>query len=92
MLVPRRDLNGRHPDTAQCAMGEERKRQRLAEEETREILEQAFEAYGGPINNVSAFRYLGRVLTVGDDDWMAVVGNLGKAQESWGRLSQVLGR
>ena len=30
-----------------------------------------------------AFRYLGRVLMAGDDDWLAVVGNLGKARKSW---------
>ena len=28
----------------------------------------------------------------GDNDWLAVVGNLGKAQKSWGRLSRVLGQ
>ena len=27
-----------------------------------------------------------------DDDWLVVVGNPGKAQESWGRLSRVLGQ
>ena len=27
-----------------------------------------------------------------DDDWPAVVGNLGKARRIWGRLSRVLGR
>ena len=58
----------------------------------RESSERAFEAYGEPIHNVSAFRYLGRVLTAGDDDWLLVVGNLGKAQKSWGRLSRILGR
>ena len=41
-------------------------------------MERAFEAYGEPIKNVLNFKYLGRVLTVGDDDWIAVVGNLGK--------------
>ena len=45
MQVPRRVLNGRHPGTAQCAKGAERKRRRLAEAETRENLERAFEAY-----------------------------------------------
>ena len=45
ILVPRRALNNRHPVTAQCARGAERKRRRLAEAETREISEQAFEAY-----------------------------------------------
>ena len=50
MLVPRQALNGRHPDMAQCAKGVERKRRRLAEAETRGILERAFGAYGEPIN------------------------------------------
>ena len=31
------------------------------------------------------------MLTAGDDDWLAVVGNLGKARKSWGRLSRILG-
>ena len=39
---------------------------------------------------MSAFKYLGRVLTAGDDDWLAVVGNLGKARKSWGWLSWIL--
>ena len=80
MLVPQRSLNGRHLATSQCARGAERKRRRFAEADTREILERAFEAYGEPIQNVSEFRYLGRVLTAVDDDWIAVVGNLGKAR------------
>ena len=92
MLVPRQALNGRHLATTQCARGSDRKRQRLAEAETRESSEQAFEAYGEPINNVSAFRYLGRVLMAGDDDWRALVCNLGKARKSWGRFSWVLVR
>ena len=32
------------------------------------------------------------MLTAGDDDWLAVIGNLGKARKSWGGLSRVLGR
>ena len=32
-------------------------------------------------------------MTAGDNDWLAVVGNLAKARKSWGgRLSRVLGR
>ena len=30
------------------------------------------------------------MLTAGDDDCLAVVGNLGKARKSWGRLSWIL--
>ena len=32
------------------------------------------------------------MLTAGDDDWLPVVVNLGKARWSWGRLSRVLVR
>ena len=56
----------------------------------REISERAFKAYGEPLENVTEFRYLERVLTAGDDDWLAVVGNLVKARNIWGRLSQIL--
>ena len=68
MLVPRRSLNGRHPGTAQCKKGAEWKRRWLAEVETQDSLERAFEAYGEPIKNVSAFKYLGRVFMAGDYD------------------------
>ena len=92
MQVPWRELNGRHPGTAQCIKGAERKRQRLAESETRENSEQALKAYGEPIKSVSEFKYLARILLATDDDWPSVVGNLGKARRSWRRLSRVLVR
>ena len=65
---------------------------KLEEIETRENLEQSFEAYGVPIELVSEFRYLGRILRATDDDWPAVVENLWKARRSWERLSRVLSR
>ena len=55
MLFPRRDLNGHHPATAQCARGAEQKRQQLAEAEARESSERSFKEYGKPIKNISAF-------------------------------------
>ena len=76
--------------TAQCEKVVERKRRRLAEKKTRENLERVFYAYGKPIEAVSEFRYLGRLLTATDDDWPAVAGNIKKAQGSWGRLARVL--
>ena len=90
MLVPRRALKVRHPDTAQCARGADWKRRRIADTDPRESLKRAFEAYGDTLENVAAFRYLGWVLTAGKDEWLAVVGNLGKARKSWGRLSRIL--
>ena len=67
MLVLWRTLNVRHPATAQCARGAEQKRRRLEEEELRESTERAFEVYGAPLENVTAFKYLGQVTTAGDD-------------------------
>ena len=84
VMVPRRALTGRHPATAKCARGAERKRRWLAETELRESLERAFEAYMEPLENVTTFRYLGQVLTAGDYDWLAEVDNIGKARKSWG--------
>ena len=62
----------------------------LAEHELRASTEREFEAYGTPLKNVTAFKYLGRVMTAGDDDWPALVGRLHKRRKSWGRLSRIL--
>ena len=50
-------------------------RRQLVEAELRESSERAFEAYRDR-----------QVLTEGDYDWLSVLGNLGKARKSWGRL------
>ena len=55
MLVPWRDLNGRHPATEQCARVAERKRGGITEAELRESLERAFETYGDPLEKVTIF-------------------------------------
>ena len=83
---------GRHLGTAQCKKGAERKRRRLAETETQENSEREFHAYGKPMEAVSEFQSLGRLLTATDDDWPAVAGNIRKSRVSWGRLARVLGR
>ena len=62
--------------------GADRKRRRLAEKETRENLERTFHAYGKPMEAVSEFCYLGRILMATDDDWPAVAGNIRKARLS----------
>ena len=92
MQVPQRALDRRHPGTAQFLKGAEQKRRQMAETEMRENSERAFEAYGAPIETVTEFKYLGRIMTATDDDWLAVVGNLEKARQNLGCLSRVLGR
>ena len=42
------------------------------------------------METVMVFRYLGWVLTAGDNYWIAVVGKLGKARKSWGQLLRIL--
>ena len=53
-------------------------------------MDRAFEAYGNPLENVTAFKYLGLVMTAGGGDWPAVVGNPWNARKSWGRLLRIL--
>ena len=64
----------------------------MAEAELMEITERAFEAYGKPIETVTTFKYLVRVMTAGDDNWPSVAGKLVKARKSWGRLERILSR
>ena len=54
----------------------------------REIMERAFQDHGEPLENLTAFRYLGWVMTAGNDVWPVVVGNLKKARKSWRLLIQ----
>ena len=56
----------------------------------REILERSFQAYGAPLKILTAFKYMGRVMTSGYDDWPAVAVNLHKARKGWGRMLQIL--
>ena len=92
MMVPWRALNGKHHDTAMYRSGAERKIRRMAETELRESTEMAFEAYWKPLKAVPSFKYLGRMMTVGDDHCPAVAENLVKARKSWGRLTRILSR
>ena len=64
----------------------------MAEAELRDIMERDFEGYGKKPETGLAFKYLGQVMTVGDDDWPAVAGNLSKAWKIWGSLSRILDR
>ena len=75
-----------------CKSGAERKRRQLAEADIRESTDMDFEVYGKHIESVPRFTYLGRVMTAGDDNWLAVAGNLAKARKSWGRLQGILRR
>ena len=78
MLVLWDSLNCYHPNTAQCAKGEERKQRRMVAEEARAGTERAFSVYGRLITTMTLFKYLGHILTASYDDCPVVVGNLQK--------------
>ena len=90
MLVPCRALNGKHHDTTMCRSGAEQKRRRITETELRESTEIAFEAYRKQLEAVPSFKYLGRIMMEGDEDWPAVAENLVKARKIWGQLTRIL--
>ena len=58
----------------------------------RESTERAFQAYGEPLVVVALFKYLGRFMTVGDDKWTVVLGNLRKYWKSWEYMVRILGQ
>ena len=72
-LVLRKALNGTHRRTAQCTRGAERKRLRLVAEDDREVTARAFSAYGFPLEMVASSKYLVRLVSAADNDWLAVV-------------------
>ena len=76
MLVPWKALIGTHRRTEQCTWGEERRRWRLAAEEEREVTARDFSAYGLPLEMVTSFKYLRRVISATENNWPVVVRNL----------------
>ena len=83
-------LNGCHPDTLQCVKGVESKRIRLEVEEARAGTERVLRAYGLPLTNVLAFKYLVLILTATDEDQPEVVSNPQKAWEKWVWMLRIL--
>ena len=76
MLVPWWSLNGLHRRTAQCKKRVERKQRNLALDEEKAVNSRAFKSHGVPIEMVTSFQCLGRVILAADDDWPVVVQNL----------------
>ena len=76
MFVSHKALNGRHLTTYFYQRGEERNWSRLAEEEAQASTELDITVYGTPLILFTSFKYIGRVLSVADDDWPEVVNKL----------------
>ena len=52
----------------------------------------AFSKNGRPLYMVTYFKYLGRVISSAESDWLAVVRNLDKARVLWRRLMRIISR
>ena len=61
-------------------------------EEERAVTSRAFSAYGHPLEMVTSFRYLGRVILAADNDWLAAVRTLAKVRAMWSRMTRILNR
>ena len=92
MMVTRKGLNGMHRRMAHCTWGAERKRQQLLAEEEREVTARAFSSYGSPLEMLTSFNYLGRVISEADNDWTVVVSNLSWEKKVWRRMLRIISR
>jgi hypothetical protein len=89
MHVPATALAGGHGATLLCRQGHVLKQKRDAEEYIRKAREVVFSVRGVPLESVSKFIYLGRQLSLTDDDLPDVVKNMAKARRRWAMISRV---
>ena len=68
------------------------KRRRLLADEDREVTSRDLSTYGRPLDMVTSFKYLERVISAANDEYPSVVGNLAKAWVVWHRLARILSR
>ena len=57
-----------------------------------EVTSRVFRVYGHPLEMETYFKYLGRIISVADDNWSAVIRNLAKARAVWRRTTGILSR
>ena len=92
MLVTWWSLNRQHQLTAQCKKGAGRKLYCLAAEEEIAVASWLISMYGCPLDMVTSFRYLGRVILTVDDNWPEVIRNLVNPRAVCRRIIRILSR
>ena len=60
-------MKQQHHTTALCVWGANSKHRWMAEEEKR--VGEALQVYGYPLETVTSYKYLGRLLTATENDW-----------------------
>ena len=53
-------------------------------------MERAFQAYGEPLETVTYFKYLERLLTAGYEELPVVAGKMRKTRKIWVRMTRIL--
>ena len=90
MHVSQLALNRGHTNTAQCRKGAELLHRRRLQETIRKANEVVLSTNGTPLEKVTAFCYLGRIVAGNNSDWPAVYKNLQKAKAKWALISRPL--
>jgi hypothetical protein len=83
-------LNTRHYNSQACRDGIARRRQRTAQLQAFEADSVNFHLNAAPLEKVTTYLYLGRILTYNNSDWPTLYRNLRKAQSRWAMIVRVL--
>ena len=90
MHVPYTALNRKHYNTAACRRGQLAKQRRLATAAKYKAQETHISIHGTPLQTVTSFKYLGRIMSANNNDWPAIYANLAKARRKWSTLTRIL--
>ena len=82
----------KHQKTEACKKGQRRRKNEKLQDIQHEAGKKEFFVYGKKLEQVSEFKYLGRILTDNDDDTKAIEGQLKKARQQWNSISRILKR
>jgi hypothetical protein len=85
-----RNVDLKHQRSEDCKRATKSRKARSDEKRHQLEREITFTVLGTPIERVKEFKYLGRILDEGDDDWLALQSNLKKAREKWSRIGRIL--
>ena len=80
----------KHIGTKACKKAATRASKRRQVKANREVDQVIFHIGDQPIQKVSSFKYLGRILSANDDDLPAVAANVHCAHQRWGQVAQLL--
>jgi hypothetical protein len=92
MFCTELQLAGGHTETVLCKQETKRNKQKMRDLQCIRALIRTFTIQNQPIETLTSFQYLGRIITSMDSDWEAARFNLNKARNRWMTISRVLAR